>query len=91
MFRYDHDLSGWGWFAMSTSMVLFWALIIILGVLAFRALARPVNPGTPQAGPTPEQVLAQRFAHGEIDEDEYRSRLTALRAYGVPGDPLTKH
>jgi putative membrane protein len=89
MFRYDHDLSGWGWFAMSTSMILFWALIITLGVLLFRALARTENPGTPLAGPTPERVLAQRFARGEIDEDEYHRRLTALRVGGTPGTPDT--
>jgi len=27
---------------------------------------------------TPEQVLAQRFARGEIDETEYTGRLAAL-------------
>jgi putative membrane protein len=28
---------------------------------------------------SPEQILARRFAAGEIDEEEYRSRLAALR------------
>ncbi|MGQ4419668.1 SHOCT domain-containing protein, partial [Streptomyces sp. SAS_269] len=37
MFWYDHD-AGWGWFAMSVGMLLFWALIIALGVLLYRAL-----------------------------------------------------
>jgi uncharacterized membrane protein len=32
---------------------------------------------TPTA--TPEQVLAARFARGEIDETEYRARLAVLR------------
>ncbi|MGP4050639.1 SHOCT domain-containing protein [Streptomyces sp. 2A115] len=83
---YDHDVSGWGWFAMSASMILFWALIITAAVLLFRALNRP--PGehthTPVAS-TPEQVLGVRFARGEIDEEEYWRRLSALRA-----GPLTK-
>jgi putative membrane protein len=26
-----------------------------------------------------EDVLAERFARGDIDEDEYRRRMTALR------------
>jgi putative membrane protein len=86
MFWYDHDVSGWGWFAMSASMVIFWALIIGVGVLLFRALGR-TGPGsgehththTPSA-PSPEQLLAERFARGEIDEEEYQRRLAALHA-----------
>ncbi|GAA2250526.1 hypothetical protein GCM10010368_15380 [Streptomyces roseiscleroticus] len=46
MFWYDHDLSAWGWFAVSTGMILFWALIITLGVLLVRALARAGDTGT---------------------------------------------
>jgi putative membrane protein len=33
MFWFDHDVSGWGWIAMSASMILFWALIITAGAL----------------------------------------------------------
>ncbi|MFG2126075.1 hypothetical protein [Streptomyces sp. NPDC048710] len=29
-------------------------------------------------GPTPEQLLSEHFARGEMDEDEYRRRLTVL-------------
>ena len=28
----------------------------------------------------PEQILAERFARGEIDEDEFHQRMTVLRA-----------
>lgn len=85
MFWYDHDVSGWGWFAMSINMILFWALIITAAVLLFGALnSRHEHTHTP-ATPTPEQLLAERFARGEIDEAEYRSRLNALHV-----DPLTK-
>ncbi|CAL9656518.1 hypothetical protein SUDANB105_06825 [Streptomyces sp. enrichment culture] len=86
MFWYDHDLSGWGWFAMSASMIVFWALIISLGVLLFRALARAGDTKTPTGtrGADPEKLLAERFARGEIDEEEYDRRLTVLR--GCAGD-----
>jgi uncharacterized membrane protein len=30
-------------------------------------------------GDSPEQVLGERYARGEITEDEYRSRRTVLR------------
>jgi len=82
MFWYDHD-AGWGWFAMSVGMLLFWALIIALGVLLYRALARPGGGGAPTGsrpmGPAAEHVLAERFARGEIDEEEFRRRLAVLR------------
>ncbi|MEV8060595.1 MULTISPECIES: SHOCT domain-containing protein [Streptomyces] len=86
MFWYGHGMNGWGWFAMSISMVVFWALIIAIGVLLYRALARPAPPGsgptawhkTPPSG-SPEQILAERYARGEIDEEEYHRRLATLR------------
>jgi putative membrane protein len=34
---------------------------------------------------TAEQILAERFARGEIDEDEFWQRMTTLRA-GRPDD-----
>ncbi|GGR84117.1 hypothetical protein GCM10010269_24080 [Streptomyces humidus] len=82
MFWYGHDPSGWGWFVMSVGMVFFWGLVIAIGVLLFRTLSRPAEPRMPgpeRSGPVAEQVLAERFARGEIDEDEYRRRLAVLR------------
>jgi Short C-terminal domain len=32
----------------------------------------------------PEQILAERFARGEIDEDEFHQRMTVLRAEAPP-------
>ncbi|MFI0716705.1 SHOCT domain-containing protein [Streptomyces inhibens] len=32
-----------------------------------------------RGGPTPEQILAERYARGEIDEEEYQRRLATLR------------
>ncbi|KOV53599.1 hypothetical protein ADL00_34030 [Streptomyces sp. AS58] len=82
MFWYDHDVGGWGWFAMSVGMIFFWAVIIALGVLLYRALARPGGSDDRADArplePIPEQILAERFARGEIDEDEYHRRLTVL-------------
>ncbi|MBD0839440.1 SHOCT domain-containing protein [Streptomyces sp. TRM68416] len=82
MLWYDHDVSGWGWFAMSASMIVFWALFVALGVLLFRALTG--NGTTARPRPTPEELLAERFARGEIDEDEYHRRLAVLHADGGP-------
>ncbi|GAB1339824.1 hypothetical protein ACE1SV_64140 [Streptomyces sp. E-15] len=85
MFWYDHNVSGWGWFAMSAGMILFWALIITIAVLLFRALNQPHEHTHTPATPSAEDILRQRLARGEIEEDEYRRRLSALHA-----GPLTK-
>ncbi|GHF36345.1 SHOCT domain-containing protein [Streptomyces griseosporeus] len=77
-----HDMTGWGWFVMSLSMVVFWALLIAGGVLLFRAVKRAAADGEGRdSGATAEQLLAERFAGGEIDEDEYRRRLAVLREH----------
>lgn len=74
--------SGWGgWGLMAVSMAVFWAVVVVLVFLAIRYLAsdRTVTPGPP---PDPaETLLAERYARGEIDDDEYRQRLALLRGH----------
>lgn len=81
-------MSGWGWVAMGVSMLLFWAVLILGGVALYRGLNRP-SAGGPSAAqrPTPEHLLAERFARGEIDEEEYRRRLDALHSAGMAHRP----
>lgn len=66
---------GWGWGAwvvMTASMVLFWGLVAwVIVTVVRRPDDKPVAP---------EEVLAGRFARGEIEEDEYRRRRDALRS-----------
>ncbi|WP_306189752.1 MULTISPECIES: SHOCT domain-containing protein [unclassified Streptomyces] len=89
MFWFPHGAPGWGWFAMSLGMLLFWVLLIAVAVLLFRALNRGAGQPGAHGGtgrPTAERLLAERFARGEIDEDEYRRRLDVLRqGSGWPG------
>lgn len=82
MLWYDHDMGWWGYAGMGIGMVLLWALIIV-GIIALVRYATTDRrtPPSPAPGPTPEQVLADRFAHGEISETEYRDRLAVLRAH----------
>lgn len=85
MYWSNGDLSGWGYALMSISMVVFWALIIVGGVALFRYAGRSDQPdGHPTVRLSPEQLLAERFARGEIDQQEYRNRLQALRAGTQP-------
>jgi putative membrane protein len=83
MMMYGWDGWGWGgWVVMTVVMVLFWAALITAVILAIRYLAgsrdtaaSPTALGRSRA----EDVLAERFASGEIDNDEYRQRLGQLR------------
>jgi putative membrane protein len=66
-------------------MGLFWiALIALIIFLVIRLLpgsgtAHAASPGpTPAATESPEQILDRLFALGEIDEQTYRARRTAL-------------
>ncbi len=85
MFSYDHDMGWWGYTGMGIGMVLFWALIIVGIVALIRFSSGATNTGNTAAPPvtpqtlSPEQVLANRFAHGEIDEAEYQQRIAVLR------------
>jgi putative membrane protein len=83
MWWYGSPMGGWGALFMTITTVLFWGLII-LGVIA---LFRYVNRGdrSTMSGSTPEQILAERFARGEIDEQDYRQRLDTLRGISRPG------
>lgn len=79
MYWYGSGMSGWGYVIMIVSMVLFWGALIAGAVALFRYLGR--SPATPVTGqPTPEQILAARFARGEIDGADYQERLNALHS-----------
>jgi putative membrane protein len=85
MMGYYGDGMGWGgWLAMSLSFVVFWGLLIALVVWlvrSFRADASRDNQGLP---PAPErradEVLAERFARGEIDAEEFTQRRELLHS-----------
>ncbi len=77
MFWYGPGMAGWGYALMTIGMVLFWALVIFGVVALVRSFTRVDQPTTTRS--TPEQLLAERFARGEIDEHEYHQRLEVLR------------
>ena len=84
MFWFGDGLTGWHP-AMGVVMVLAWWLVG-LGVYA---LVRYVGRKDRSArSATPQQVLAERFARGEIDAPEYHERLDILegrtRPVGAP-------
>ena len=85
MYWYGSGIGGWGYALMAIGMVLFWGTVIYGIVALVRYARRDGPPGYEPTGPPapePERLLAERFARGEIDEDEYHQRLTTLRAAG---------
>lgn len=85
MYWYSNGMGDWGYVLMALSMLLFWGLIIgaIVALARYLGGARP----TGQAQTTqnrPEGILAERFARGEIDEEEYRRRIAVVRHPATP-------
>lgn len=88
-----------GWLLWVLFMVALWALVITAvvwlvrsfthrgPVTAQRATQLPGGPPPWRSGgsgtASAEQILAERFAHGQIDENEYRARLAVLRGEQV--------
>ncbi len=76
---YGGDWGVGGWIAMTVMMVLFWGGLITLVVWLVR---RPTSGLGGDPRPThhdAERILSERFARGEIDEDEFTTRRAALR------------
>lgn len=71
---------GWaGWLLMALTTVGFWALVVFGVVALFRGAGRgPDRRDEPDR--RAEHILEERFARGEIDADEYRSRRSALHS-----------
>ena len=90
MYWYGSGMSGWGYALMTVSMVLFWAAVIFGIVALVRYFGRGGQQDTtaPSQPPSPERLVAERFARGEIDEEEYQRRLAALQAAGQAQVPV---
>ena len=72
----------WGLVIMTIAMAVFWALVAWAVVALLRASSTPSRPESSRTT-SAEAILAERFASGEIEESEYRTRLDALRSTGT--------
>jgi putative membrane protein len=79
MYLHGEHMSGWGYALGIIGMVLFWAVLVLAIAAAVRYLDRKRRESFPPPPPTAQQVLAERFARGEIDADDYRQLLDTLR------------
>jgi len=72
---------GWGWGAwlmMTVMMVAFWGAVGWVVVTLIRHGGPPPTESRDGASPDPLRILDQRYARGEIDDDEYRRRRDTL-------------
>lgn len=83
MMYWNGHMNGWGYAFMMIGGLVFWGLVIFAVVSLVRSAARSERrQAVPRDGRrTPEQILAERFAHGEMDAEEYRTRLQVLREH----------
>lgn len=80
MMWYGTGMNGWGIGLMVVGTILFWALVISGSVLLVRYTASATTP-PPKGWASPRQVLAERYARGEITDDEYVRRLEVLDSH----------
>jgi putative membrane protein len=101
MFFYGPD-GSWSW-ALGLGSILF-LMIVAVAIVALVSLFAsgghrldPPDPGhagrpgayDPPRPATPEQILAERFARGEINQDEFHEWMAVLRAEAPHPGPTT--
>ena len=66
-------------FGMFGGMFFFWVVLIVLAVLSARGLFPANPPGGAQPPLTARQILEQRYARGEITQEQFRLMLKDLQ------------
>lgn len=78
----DGSMGAGGWIAMIVMMSLFWGAVIFAGVMLFRGTdSRSGRESARTDRPTyrdPVDVLDERFARGELENEEYEARKAVL-------------
>ena len=85
MWNWGNSGWGWGWgWGMWLTMMLFMLAFLAVAVWAVVMLtrsgtSRPPNHDHVEHASDPKRILDERFARGDIDEDEYRKRKDVLQ------------
>jgi putative membrane protein len=73
------DGNGWDWIGGVLMMLVFWGGLAAVIVFLVRASAgRPSQGSEPHGRPDAYEILAERFARGEISEEEFNDRRRVL-------------
>lgn len=79
-YYYGPHMWGWGWFFGPVVMIGTFILIVVLAAIAVRWMGDQGAAGRPPQGKTAQDILAERFARGEIDKNEFEERRKLLGA-----------
>ncbi len=71
-------MAGWWWLIPLLGFVLIVALVIMVIVVVMRQTANNPPPQRPEGRRSAREILDERYALGEIDEEEYRKRKSHL-------------
>lgn len=87
-----HAGFGFGLYGLGYLFVILCIALIVVGIALLLRRSAPAAPPAPTIDPRTQaqRILEERFARGDIDEAEYRSRLEVLlgtQAW-LPGAPL---
>lgn len=72
----DGDGAWGGWLVMSLVMLLFWGTLAVLGVWALRSSH---SHSSPAAGPNPLDIARERYARGEITDEDFERIKRGLK------------
>ncbi len=72
----DGEMTAYGWIMMVVFFTLF-ATLLATAIWALYSYTTRTRPGGQRA--SPEELLAERFARGDITTEEYREHLATLR------------
>lgn len=65
-----HMSWGWGgWLFMSIAMALFWGSVLVIGIWLLRLTS---GNSRPAAGPSALDIARDRYARGELSDEEFR-------------------
>ena len=68
--------AGWTWMLVGLLVVI--GVILLVAWVATRTSRAGETPTQRSSGPTANQILSERFARGEITEDEFEQAKKAL-------------
>ena len=85
MWEYGSTTAPWADWMAVLALLLAAGLLLLVATALLRSVRAPLIPGVEIPLKTPEAILRERFAGGEITAGEYQERLTALRWSSASG------
>lgn len=73
---------GWGagaWVVMAFGMIVFWTVVVLLILMIVRHWGAGERTSPPAS--SPQDILKERLARGEITEEEFRTRMNVLKEH----------